>query len=367
MPAKKDTPRLHKKRSVSRTKKSSKNTAVLTVILNAPKKIWTSLRSRRQLLLARRPYRSFRLTRRRDYVRSMKLPGYWSFTNYVRSVLWSQKRLFITFLLVHATVTGLVVGLMTQDTFQLLNTTIKSVSENTAQGEIGGTTQNIALLAGIVTGAFSAPLTETQQIYAGLIGLVGWLTMVWLLRQLLAGQTRVRLRDGLYSSGSPIIATFLVLLIVLLQLLPASLAMVAYISAETVGAFDDALFTTLFWIIDIILILLSSYWLTSSLFALVIVTLPGMYPIKALKAAGDLVIGRRLRVLYRLMWLGFTIVCLWVIGLLPFIGFNSVVKIDSTPIVPVVVLLLSSLTLVWSSAYIYLLYRKMVDDGSAPA
>jgi hypothetical protein len=37
------------------------------------------------------------------------------------------------------------------------------------------------------------------------------------------------------------------------------------------------------------------------------------------------------------------------------------------PIVPVVMLVLSSVTAIWAAGYIYLLYRRIVADDSAPA
>src|SRR4051812_19714305 len=52
------------------------------------------LRRRVRILLLRRPHRSFRRTERRDYVRSLKLPGYWSFTLQVRKVLWQNRNTF---------------------------------------------------------------------------------------------------------------------------------------------------------------------------------------------------------------------------------------------------------------------------------
>jgi hypothetical protein len=45
-------------------------------------------------LLSRRPHRAFRRTHRRDYVRSLNLPGYIAFTHYVWRTLWERKRVF---------------------------------------------------------------------------------------------------------------------------------------------------------------------------------------------------------------------------------------------------------------------------------
>ena len=55
---------------------------------NHCKKIWQQLKTRRAHFLKRRPHRSFRLTRRRDYVRSLHIPGYWSLTTQQAIVFW---------------------------------------------------------------------------------------------------------------------------------------------------------------------------------------------------------------------------------------------------------------------------------------
>lgn len=128
----------------------------------------------------------------------------------------------------------------------------------------------------------------------------------------------------------------------------------------------------LFWIAAGLLTLLSIYWISSTFFALIVVTLPGMYPMQALRTAGDMVVGRRLRILLRLLWMGLGLVLAWALVLIPFILFDGWLKgvwpqIEWLPIVPVVLLLMSTATVVWTAAYIYLLYRKVVDDDAKPA
>lgn len=328
---------------------------------------YTQIKTKQKKYLSRRPHRSFKLTRKRDYTRSTGLPGYWAFTWYVRKVLQTEQWLFIKFIALFSILIALTIGLMSQESFKLLNDTVTQVGEGVTNGDISGFTQNLAISVGVITGAFNAPLSDSQRIYAGIILLLGWMTMVWLLRQQLAGYEKLRLRDGLYSSGSPFVSTFLIVMLLFVQLIPLALAIIAYVAAESVYIFDDVLFTTFFWIIEAILVTLSLYWLTSTFLALVIVTLPGMYPYKAIKAAGDLVLGRRVRILFRLFWMIGIVLTIWIAFLVPAIAFVNVVNIPWLPLVPLVVLVLSVWSLQWCSAYIYLLYRKLVEDGSSPA
>lgn len=345
----------------------AKKVASKTSLKKILKSSIVKVKKRRSDFLKRRPHRSFRLTRRRDYARSWNLPGYWSFTNEVRLLLWSSRWLFVKFIVLYSIFSFIVIGLLSQDNIELLGKSVNQLGGNVVAGELSGLVQNFAIFTGVFSGAFSQSLTESQQVYSGLMFLIGWLTAVWLLRQILAGHKKIKLRDGLYSSGSPLVSTFLILMVLMVQLLPFAIAVVAYGAADSVDIFSDVLFTTMFWIVELLLVVVSAYWITSTAIALVVVTLPGMYPLKSLKASSDLVIGRRLRILYRLAWLLVSVLVLWAIVLLPAILINQIDLLSDVPIVPIVVLLLNSATLLWTSSYIYLLYRKLVSDDTKPA
>lgn len=122
----------------------------------------------------------------------------------------------------------------------------------------------------------------------------------------------------------------------------------------------------------ILLIALSLYWIVSTLVAMVIVTLPGMYPGRALQLAGDLVVGRRLRIMLRVVWIFVVIFIFWALILLPMIVLDSKIKsaipaIEWMPIVPLTSMLLTSVSIVFLAVYIYVLYRKIVADEAPPA
>lgn len=319
-------------------------------------------------LRARRPHRSFRLTYRRDYKRSLKLPCYIAFTREVWRTLWQNKRLFGSLILAYSLISALLVGIASQDTYSQIQSIVDQSSQSFFTGAWGELGKAALLLVSGVTGSFMPELTEGQQIYSGFLVLMTWLATVWLLRALFAG-TKPRLRDALYSSGSPIIATILVLFFVIIQSLPLAAAFIIY---SIVAASLTGVLSMVFWIAASLLAVLSLYWITGSFMALIIVTLPGMYPWQAIRSAGDLVIGRRLRVLYRIVWLLMTIFVVWVITVIPVILLDKwlmgiIPALKSAPVVPVVLLLVTSFVTVWSSAYVYILYRKVVDDDAAPA
>jgi hypothetical protein len=320
---------------------------------------------------SRRPHRSFRLTRRRDYARSLQLPGYWAFSNYVFRTLWEKKRLFGLLTLVYAVLSGLVVGTASQDIYTQLGDTLKETSGDIFEGNMGEIGKAGLLLAATISGGANATPTEGQQIYGAIFILLTWLTTVWLLRNILAGHA-VRLRDGLYNAGAPIVATFFVGIVLLVQLLPLGLAFLGYSAAVSSGLLSGGVAAMVFWMVASLLAVLSLYWVTSTIIALVVVTLPGMYPVRALRVAGDLVIGRRLRILFRLLWMLLGIVVSWAVIMIPIVIFDTWLKgiwpaIASFPTIPLALLAASSVTVVWAASYVYLLYRKVVDDDALPA
>lgn len=341
------------------------------VVIAKLRQLYAPLINRTNSFLARRPHRSFRRTYRRDYVRSLKLPGYWAFTNSVRRTLWESRRLFVWVVIVYALLSGLLVGLASQDTYTTLSTTLRDTSGEIFTGNWGEIGKAGLLFATSVTGSLTATPTEAQQIYAGLIALLIWLTTVWLLRATKAGQ-RPRFRDGLYNSGAPIVPTAAVLLALILQLVPAALAVIAFSAAMSTGFLAGGVEGMIFTVVATLLIILSTYWVTSTLIALIVVTLPGMYPLRALKTAGDLVIGRRLRILLRWLWLALLILVVWALVMIPIIILDTWLKsllpaIQWLPIVPVTLLIMSSLSITFVAAYVYLFYRKVVEDDAAPA
>ncbi len=318
--------------------------------------------------LSRRPHRSFQLTRRRDYVRSLELPGYVAFTHYVTKTIWSHRRTFFGLAAIYLVLFTILVGLGSQETYTTLSDTLQQTNEGIADGDLSRLGEAGLLFATIATVGITGNPTEAQQIYAVLLALLVWLTTVWLLRNKMAGH-KVKLRDALYNAGSPLLSTFLVGLVLIVQMIPVLIAAIAYGAASASGLLNGGVEAMLFWIGAGLLGLLSLFWATSTLFGMVIVTLPGIYPMKALRNAGDLVLGRRVRILLRWIWMFLIIALLWLIVLVPAILIDLWLKgiwpaFVNIPMVPVVLAMLGTVSIIWISGYVYLLYRKVVDERS---
>ncbi len=324
-----------------------------------------AVKKRHALFMSRRPHRSFRLSRRRDYVRPLALPGNIAFTHEVTRTLWRHRKIFLLLIATYVIFYAVLVGMQSQETYTTLIDTLKETGQEALSGGWGAIGQAGLLLVSIASPSALTEVTEAQQIFTVFIFLLTWLATVWLLRNLLAGH-KVKLRDGLYNSGSPIFATVIIALFIAIQLIPVAIALIGYTAALGSGLLDGGAATMLFWIGAALLAVLSLYWITSSLFAMIIVTLPGMYPYQAIRTAGDLVLGRRTKILLRWLWMMLMIIMAWAVVMIPAILLDMGLKslwpaIQWLPVIPFFALVMTAGSTVWAAAYVYMLYRKVVD------
>ena len=330
------------------------------------RKFMNGMAERNRSFLSRRPHRSFRMTKRRDYTRRFSINGYIAFTKDVISHLWLHKAVFSRLILLYSVLTVLFVGIASQANYLQLSDMIKETGSDLFSGgwgEVGKA--GLLVLAGITGGLAQTP-SESQQIYGAVIFIGLWLATVWLMRAQLKG-AKPKMRDGLYNSGTPIFATIVVFILFVLQLIPAALAVIVYNSALGAGLLDQGVVAMAFSIAAFLLVVLSIYLAISSFMALVIVTLPGMYPWRALQISGDLVVGRRLRLLLRMVWALVCVALTWIIVMVPiFLTVNwfqsSFAFSENWPVIPALILLMSSISIVFIASYVYLLYRKVVDS-----
>jgi len=318
--------------------------------------------------LARRPHRSFQLSRQRDYVRELELPGYIAFTHLVNKTVWANKKAFIGLAAIYLVLFMILIGIGSQENYKNLADGLQETNESITGGDFSQVGQAGLLFFTIATVGVTEAPTEAQQIYIILLGLLVWLTTVWLLRNRLAGH-KVKLRDGLYNAGAPIVPLFLVVLVILVQLIPILLTAIGYEAASATGLLNSGVEAMLFWFAAVFMGILSVYWVTGSIFGLIISTLPGIYPLKALRSAGDLVLGRRVRILLRWTWMFLVVALAWAVVMIPVIlidnGLKSIWPAYTTiPTVPFVLAVISTLSIIWISSYVYLLYRKVVDGST---
>jgi len=332
--------------------------------------IWMRIVERNRRFLARRPHRSFRLTRRRDYVRSLKIEGYIAFTLYVNRLFRQHWKMFGLMVLIYAFIMGLLGAITSQDTYSSIDSLLQDSTKDLFGKGIGQLGQ-AGLIALSAFASASGNLQPAQSVYMVITLIFAWLATVWLLREILLGR-KPKLRDGLYNSGAPVLSLMCVVVVLVVQLIPIGLIVLVYAALSSIGLVSGGFGSMLFWLIAIVIATMVLYWITSTIIALVVVTLPGVYPFHALKLSGDLVVGRRLRIMLRLLWGLLIAVLTWAVVLIVAILLDNWVKlllpaIKDLPFVPYIGALTVAFAVVWYASYVYLFYRRVVDDHAKPA
>lgn len=332
--------------------------------------VWHRLGERRRDFLKRRPHRSFCRTRRRDYRRPLDLPGYWGLTAQTAKLLWAHKWLFLRVTVTYVVVMVLIANLMAEETYVQMREAANIIQE---EGLVGGATATLTVFWGVflgqLTGGVITSSNPSAQAVAGLVTLFTWLTIIWLVRAIIAGK-RPKMRDALYNSGGPVVVLTILTIVMLLQLVPAAIAVIVYTAADASGVLAWTPVLMLSGGAVALIVVLSLYWMTSTFFAFIIATLPGVYPLEALRFAGDIVVGRRLRILLRMIWLILMVLAMWAIVLIPVMLLDGALKqwlpaLEIVPFVPVAALLLTAMSIVSAAVYIYLFYRKVVNNDDA--
>jgi len=323
------------------------------IIKQTYKKIRQWLGKKKRAYLAERPHRSFRKTRKPRTIRplvSVKTNVGGTF-----KTLWQEKRVLIGLGLIYVAATYVFVGGVAQADF----VDLKNATLDVLGGSFNSLGTAVSLFTSTVTGAFNTNMTELQQFLSVFIALMFWLTIVWALRMRFAEQT-IKLRDALYSASAPLVAYVLVVMAIIAQLTPGAIGIYIFGIAQGGGWIQGGVELMMFATGALLLCILSIYWLAGSLLALVVVTLPQMYPWRALSIASELVMGRRVRIVGHTLMLIIILFAAWTVVLLPMLVLDGWLHFDAIPLIPIVVQLLGAFTIMYASTYIYRLYRSMI-------
>lgn len=209
-----------------------------------------------------------------------------------------------------------------------------------------------AALFGYLIGSASSSAGESSSTYQLFLTIFCSLAVIWAVRQVMAGE-KPTVKDAFYKGMYPLFPYMFVGLVVVLQFVPLLIGNLIYSVVTQNGLALSAIESILWLLMFVLLALLSLYMVVSSVFALYIVTLPNMTPIKALRSARQLVLHRRLKVLARIIALPLALLVLLAAIFVPLIMFVTII---AQPLF----LLASSLCLVIYHVYMYCLYRDLL-------
>jgi len=327
------------------------------------KKIREKIQLKRKMRV--NPHKSFKRSYREDYKRDLEVPGIMYHVFATFRAIFKNWKLFLPLLIIVVMLNVVLVGIMSESAYSQFQEILDQTSLQVAGGDIGNVAKaGLLLISTVTTGGLSGESSEAATVFGVIIFLIIWLTTIFLLRHRMAGH-KVKLRDGLYNAMTPLISTFVVFAIAVVQCVPIFLLIIVYSAAVQTDFLATPFYALLFFIFAALMILLSGYLLSSSLIALVAVSAPGLYPIKALHAASDLMMGRRVKFILRLVALILALAIVWVIVMLPLIVFDLWMKTfewtAGIPFIPICLNIMTCFTAIYVTAYLYLYYRWMLN------
>lgn len=279
-----------------------------------------------------------------------RLPSSWRLTKQSALVLWRHKKLFVGITLVYGLLTLVLVQSVAGGTDVQ---GVKSALQDAVHGKLAGLGVGLGTFVTLLSSSGNTS-SDTAGAYQLFLVLVASLAVIWALRQVLAGAS-IRVRDAYYRGMYPLVPFVLVLLVIGLQLLPLVVGTSLYGIVVTNGIAVHA-GEQLFWgVLALALSAVSLYWLCSSVFALYVVTLPDMTPMKALRSARELVRYRRLQVVRKVLWLPVVLFVVAAVIMLPIIFWL-------TPAAQWVFFLLTMAAVAAVHTYMYTLYRELLNE-----
>jgi hypothetical protein len=209
----------------------------------------------------------------------------------------------------------------------------------------------VAILGLLATDVTAAP-NELAGLYQTILFLLVTLASIYVFRVARTGKS-VGIREAFYKGMYPLIPFLLVLFVIGLQLIPLAIGAWLFGTVTATGLAVTLAETVLWGILFFLLALLSLYMITSSIFAMYIVTLPDMYPLQALRSARELVRFRRWTVMRKVLFLPLALIIIGIILLLPIAMFL-------TPVAEFAVMAYSLAVILFAHAYMYTLYRELL-------
>ena len=139
--------------------------------------------------------------------------------------------------------------------------------------------------------------------------------LIWSIRHLEDPKVKITIRNAYYQGTAPVLRFILTLLMLSVASIPLSIGLLLYRSliGITINGFMQAEFI-LISVVSLLLAVLSFYLLVRMLYALVIITLPDMIPLQAVRISWRLSQGKTMRLLR--IWLIFVLYAAFVAGLL---------------------------------------------------
>ena len=315
-----------------------------------------------------RLHRSFKRSYYEDYQRKTELPSLTSQASAAFKMFFKFWKIFLPLLLIFVGLYIFLIGAMSENTLADVKANVEQPNTDVADGKIGTVGKAGLTLLGIISTGGLTTMNDAQIVIAVLLFTIIWLVAIYLARHLLAGHQEIKMRDGFYSALSPLVSTLVVGLIIFLEAVPIMLTIIVFQVALTTEFLSTPFYALLFFMFAALMITLSLYLLSSSFFAIIVVSAPGLYPLTAVRMAKNLIMGRRLRFLIRVFYLVIIVALLYLLLLMPAIILDGALKSQfawlaesKIPFVAILQLTITVFIFIYLSIYFYLFYRALLD------
>lgn len=315
-----------------------------------------------------RLHRSFKRSYYEDYQRKTELPSLTSQASAAFKMFFKFWKIFLPLLLIFVGLYIFLIGAMSENTLADVKANVEQTNKDVADGKIGTVGKAGLTLLGIISTGGLTTMNDAQVVIAVLLFTIIWLVTIYLARHLLAGHQEIKMRDGFYSALSPLVSTLVVGLIIFFEAIPIMLTIIVFQVALTTEFLSTPFYALLFFMFAALMITLSLYLLSSSFFAIIVVSAPGLYPLTAVRMAKNLIMGRRLRFLIRVFYLVIIVALLYLLLLMPAIILDGILKAQfawladsKIPFVAIIQLTITVFIFIYLSIYFYLFYRALLD------
>lgn len=291
-------------------------------------------------------YKSFKLQKRVKH-ETGELPSIYQISKKTIRLIRSRWRLFGGMVLIYVLLNAMIVGGLS------LGGNIQDLKDQAQlDGQNSTFSNSLSVFGSLVSGGSSASSNPSGGTYQFILIVIFSLAFMWALRQVQANE-KIGLRQTFYQGMYPLIPFFIVLIVVFLQLLPMLAGNFVYAIAVNGGIAIEVVERFIWGIFSGLLILLSLYMVSSSVFALYITTLPNMTPLQALRSAREIVRYRRFAVMRKILALPIVLVVSLGLIIVPLI-------IIAPTLAQVVAYILGSAILLVTHGYLYTLYRELL-------
>jgi hypothetical protein len=172
----------------------------------------------------------------------------------------------------------------------------------------------------------------------------------------LAGR-KVGIRDALYNAFTPLVPTLIIMIVGAVQCVPLMIVAICYSAAIETGLFNNVLYGILLVLFMILMVALSVFLLSGTLMSLVAVTVPGTYPMEALRAVHEVLKGKRIKMILKVLLMLVMIVVIVVIFVVPLMPITMATGVN---LITGGAFVASCFATEFMGLYLYLNYRELI-------